>query len=692
MRLLLSISLLALVACAPTRSSQIKESQPVRALLTPNQGGVLEILATSTLQAGIYKVPAIEGQEDRGILRLVGLHDVELDLTSVEMIGSESDTDQDALIGVGLLIEDCHNVRVIGGVWKGYRQAILVRNSSLVVIENADFSELWSEDLQSTATGDDVSDWIDPGDEEAPNLPAAITAQEVDGLVVRFCKVRHSQNGVLMSGVTQGVVQDNDFSFLSGWGVALFDSSDCTVAYNATEYNVRGYSHGAYAVGHNSAGILVAGASRGNQISFNRATHCGTGILVWGRESTSERPEDTRIFGNDCSAAIQTGIHTVRSKRTFVQSNRVQGALAFGVRSQSDEAVIVFENQIQGTQGRGIAFHGTRASVVFSNRILDNQVGLEVTARAPQGLDSQSGEENSSLDHFIVGNQFSDNGQDLIAHESEALSFAGNRFLGGMQRLHVQDISAWLESGEKSEDTAEAQGEDTVVGWLAGSNGVMPTGNIERVSLRLWDGELPVELVAAQALEAPQVEGHPTSSAIVHSEFDGGTETVVLGRFGPWDFPSGEPQAQMRLPGGIFSGVRWQASWFSFDPETHDPRGDVQAWRALAENPVLSRTVDHFLDPLPSDEIKLQVPAIRFGLVAETEIRIKHTGDYQLSVMSDDGLRLWVGDSVVFEDWSWHTTKRKQISLSLKAGTHKVRLEYFQLDGAAELALELHAR
>jgi hypothetical protein len=58
--------------------------------------------------------------------------------------------------------------------------------------------------------------------------------------------------------------------------------------------------------------------------------------------------------------------------------------------------------------------------------------------------------------------------------------------------------------------------------------------------------------------------------------------------------------------------------------------------------------------------------------------------------MSDDGIRIWFGDEIVFEDWSWHAIERKQITLKLEAGIHTVRLEYFQLDGAAELALELH--
>ncbi|MCP5024132.1 MAG: hypothetical protein GY930_20485 [bacterium] len=692
MRLPLCIPLLALIACSQTRTSQTKEGLPVRALLTPEHGVALEVSATSTVVAGSYFAPAIDGQEGRGVLRLVGLEDVELDLTGVEMLGGGPEDAQDELVGVGLLVEDCRNVHIIGGVWKGYRQPILVRNSASVTIENTDFSDLWADCLQSTVTGDSDLDWIDPGSEKTRSTPAAITAQNVDDLVVRFCKVRHAQTGVLLSGVERGFVHDNDFSFLSGWGIALIDSTECTVSYNATEYDVRGYSPGAYAVGHNSAGILLAGASTGNEVAFNRATHCGTGVLLWGRDEGEGRPDDNQIFGNDCSSAIKAGVGLVRSNNTLVHNNRVQNGLGYGIHSLDNDHLILLDNVIKNIRGRGIALHGTSSGIVYSNTIFDCQVGLEVGGSAPSGPFSQAGTDRLSQDHYFLANQFGNNAQDLVASESQALSFAGNRFEGGKQRLHVMGINAWLEPGTDLVESEDAQGEDTVVGWLAGSNGVTPTGSVEGVSLRLWDGTLPADLKAAQAFEPTLVDGHPASSASVRSEFVEGPDTVVLGRFGPWDFPSEEVQTQLRRPGGVFSGTYWQASWFRFDPETQDPRGDIEVWRGLADEPLLERTVEHFLDPRPSDEIKALVPKVQFGLVADTEIEILEAGEYKLSVMSDDGLRLWFGDTVVFEDWRWQASERKQIQLTLEKGVQKVRLEYFQLDGASELALELHLR
>lgn len=77
-------------------------------------------------------------------------------------------------------------------------------------------------------------------------------------------------------------------------------------------------------------------------------------------------------------------------------------------------------------------------------------------------------------------------------------------------------------------------------------------------------------------------------------------------------------------------------------------------------------------------------------MIAETEITVPESASYRLSVMSDDGIRIWFGDQVVFEDWTWHATRQKDVVVPLEAGLLPVRFEYFQLDGAAELVLELH--
>ena len=76
-------------------------------------------------------------------------------------------------------------------------------------------------------------------------------------MTVRECRVWHGQNALLLVRVTDAKVYDNDFSFNSGWGLALWRSSRNVISRNAIDFCVRGYSHGVYNRGQDSAGILM---------------------------------------------------------------------------------------------------------------------------------------------------------------------------------------------------------------------------------------------------------------------------------------------------------------------------------------------------------------------------------------------------------------------------------------------------
>ncbi len=97
-------------------------------------------------------------------------------------------------------------------------------------------------------------------------------------MTVRRVKVWRGQNGVVLDHVLKCQVYDCDCSFLSGWGVALWRSNGNVVARNALDFCVRGYSHGVYNRGQDSAGILCFEQSCDNIIAYNSATHCGDGF------------------------------------------------------------------------------------------------------------------------------------------------------------------------------------------------------------------------------------------------------------------------------------------------------------------------------------------------------------------------------------------------------------------------------
>jgi hypothetical protein len=56
-------------------------------------------------------------------------------------------------------------------------------------------------------------------------------------------------------------------------------------------------------------------------------------------------------------------------------------------------------------------------------------------------------------------------------------------------------------------------------------------------------------------------------------------------------------------------------------------------------------------------------------------------------VTSDDGVRVWLDDKVVLEDWTIHGPKDDRISVS--GGRHRLHLEYFQNTGTAALQVRI---
>jgi hypothetical protein len=66
-------------------------------------------------------------------------------------------------------------------------------------------------------------------------------------------------------------------------------------------------------------------------------------------------------------------------------------------------------------------------------------------------------------------------------------------------------------------------------------------------------------------------------------------------------------------------------------------------------------------------------------------IRVPKTGVYEFSVGSDDGSRLWIGDTMVVDNDLPHSFKVERGLIALEAGLHPIRLEFFENWGGFDL-------
>ena len=80
------------------------------------------------------------------------------------------------------------------------------------------------------------------------------------------------------------------------------------------------------------------------------------------------------------------------------------------------------------------------------------------------------------------------------------------------------------------------------------------------------------------------------------------------------------------------------------------------------------------------------IPATKWALDAMGTVELP-AGLYTVQAISDDAVRIWVDEKLVIDDWTPH--KSRVDVAPLAAGRHRLRVQYVQIDGWAELRVEI---
>jgi alpha-L-fucosidase len=78
------------------------------------------------------------------------------------------------------------------------------------------------------------------------------------------------------------------------------------------------------------------------------------------------------------------------------------------------------------------------------------------------------------------------------------------------------------------------------------------------------------------------------------------------------------------------------------------------------------------------------IPPERWALRAESEVTLP-PGAFALHTISDDAIRVWVDGRLVIDRWVAHESGVDEATI--EGGTHRVRVDYLQVDGWVELRL-----
>lgn len=653
-------------------------------------------------------------------------------------------TPWDKLTGTGIRVDGVANVRIINARVHGFKVAIHASNANAFTIDGADLSDNFRQRLKSDISAEDEADWLWPHGNEnhewLNNYAAAIYVEKCDGAKIAGVRVRRGQNGIILDRVTNARVYDNDCSFLSGWGLAMWRTNDSIISRNAFDYCVRGYSHGVYARGQDSAGIVVFEQCSRNTIVDNSVTHCGDGIFAFaGRDAFGRDEErlgcnDNKVMGNDCSHAVAHGIEWTFSFGNHFAGNNCSHAVGCGIWAGYCQDTLIVGNLLKNNggqwrfEGGGINIEHGANNTIRANAFSKNSVGVafwtdeDGPTRAMPGVARNY---KGCVGNVIAGNTFDGDTIGVRLTACDGARLIANSFHDVKTPLKVDDGTRTdgpvLEDGEYS---AYEPFEYTSFGRNnpVGARPVRGRDSIIMGQWGPWDFESPMVRVANTGGGQHVIEvfgkggswsyedlltKRTTRWPVAPSE-NKPLKITVNGQSGvtPYDFVVRERSGFSQRVRGTVVGAWWVVHAFAWD-DTCDPRTDLIKWRERAQDPsaILAARAGSLNFPFgnsgPSHMKYAHVdqgrdlPNDRFGVVAYTKVMLPK-GSWRFTTLSDDGVRVLVNSATLLENWTHHGPTRDTAVYEQPDegpdGTGvevELAVEHFEIDGFSTLRLDI---
>ena len=685
------------------------------------------VTRSMALRPGTWTAPA--GDSAAIVVRGDG---ITLDLTGVELVGSDDRRHPDRFTGTAIRIEGGRGVTVLGAQIRGYRVGILARGTIDLRLLDNDLSHNWRPRLYSGIERESLADWLSYHRNETGEwlrYGAAIYLDGVQGGEIRGNTVRQGMNGLLLTRTDNLRIWNNDFSFNSGLGIGLYRSAENLIAHNRVDWNVRGYSHGFFNRGQDSAALLMYEQSSRNVVAHNSMTHSGDGLFLWAGQSTMDSgaggSNDNLFFGNDFSFAPTNGMEATFSRNVFA-GNRVEGSWHGLWGGYSWESVILGNQFARNAEAIAIE-HGQ------DNRIEGNTFEGDTTAirlwwnrLEPSDWGYPKYRDTRSRDYTVEGNSFHGVRTAIRVRDTQRFRAARNTAID-VDTLVVAggDTSGWKVEPIRgaAAPTAVAVPERYRVARLAGGRGVNGhaevRGGRETIivdrwgpydwkSPKLWPAgrsdSLPLPLRVLGPDGAWRVVGRQGIGALSRSSGRTGDTIVVTpatGRETDFTLELEYRGAETVSPFGerAAAGVPVRFGWSRYLPRA--------AWHvrfvaldSAAEPPVTAEATAALLTSRETavlDTARLDlmwyrppqpaIPQARVLTEATSRIRLA-PGRYQVRTIADDAVRVFIDGRAVLEDWTPGESRVKEATVEL-GGEHAFRVEHLQLDGWYELRVDV---
>lgn len=385
---------------------------------------------------------------DKPLLVIEG-SDIIIDFNQALLQGSNDRQSPDAFYGLAILVKKgSKHITIRNAVIRGYKIAIMADSVTGLTITGCDLSYNWRDRLYSGYEKEDERDWMSyhhNENNEWLRYGAAIYLRQCNKTVITNNTATNGQCALMLSGCTNASVTDNDFSFNSGIGIGLYRSTDNTICHNRLDWNVRGYRHGKYHRGQDSAGILVFEQSSNNIFAFNSATHCGDGFFLWAGQTTMDSGlggcNDNFVYGNDFSFAPANGVEITFS-RNLIMQNKIFDC-DHGVWGGYSFDTDITDNDFANNRIAIAIEHGQGINIAM-NRFENDSTGIRLWSRNAQPADWKYPQLRStrSMNYWVAANRFNGNQTAVDINGTDSVAFSGNR---------KENLSVYLKLGDQTD-------------------------------------------------------------------------------------------------------------------------------------------------------------------------------------------------------------------------------------------------
>lgn len=696
------------------------------------------ITEDTKIKKGVYKLDASQDL-DHPVIVIDGYR-ITVDFNNVTLQGSNSAKKPDEFSGVAIIITSkSSNITIKNLKAKGYKVALLAEDVTSLTVENCDFSYNYRQHLNSAQEKEDISDWMSYHHNEKDEwlrYGAAMYLRNCNMAIIRNCTVTGGQNALMMTDCNDGLIINNDFSFNSGIGIGMYRCNYNQVAYNRIDFNVRGYSHGVYNRGQDSAGILVYEQSNHNLFYRNSVTHSGDGFFLWAGQTTMDSGQggcnDNLIYGNDFSYAPTNGVEVTFSRnkilknRIFECDNGIWGGYSY--------STTIGGNQFRDNNV-GIAIEHGQDNDIYNNLFFRDRVAVKLWARKEQPADWGYARlrNTSSKNYSLVLNSFNENKTAVNAVLTDSVKIFANYFSNTDDTLKIDstvtnvdttgdDLLVEKFSADTSIlDTAFKKSIDPFKGrgMLNGRKNILITewGPYDFRSPIIWNtnptdtsgimyfdikgpkGKWKIKSckgVDSLSAKSGDVPGAVTARKVKGDRTDISIQLEYVGDeiktpFGE-TIPKGKPYVFSFQK--FFQPIDWTVNWFALDTTQYNP---IKTGELFAPN-VKMRPVkterSQKLDYAWWGGIKTNEGQVHQFITLAEGMGNFQKGNYELGVTWDDAVRVYVDNALVIDEWNpskynFDESPHRLIKMVLTDGPHNFRVEHIELGGFATVALKI---